>query len=117
MKKFLGILLFGIFAFTLVLPVSAQVNVNYIQPTTFALKSADLQSTVIKIIQWVLQLLGLIALIMIIAAIIIGATTSDSDRAAKAKSALLSAIIGLVVVLLAWAIVTFVVKAALNVTS
>lgn len=117
MKRIHFVLVLAIAFFAIAVPVFAQVNVNYIQPTTFALKSADLESTVIKIVQWVLQLLGLIAVIMIIAAVFIGATSSDADRAAKARTALIGAIIGLVIVLLAWAIVTFVVKAALNVTS
>jgi hypothetical protein len=58
-----------------------QVNVDSQTSTTFNLGTADLQSTTIKIVQWVLGFLGLIALIMIIVSIVIAATTSDSDRA------------------------------------
>ena len=96
----------------------AQINLNYISPTTFNLKSADLQSTVIKIVQWVLTLLGLIAVIMILYGGFVWLTAGgNEDKVSTAKRVISAAVIGLIIVLLAWAIVTFVVKAALNVTT
>lgn len=97
--------------------VLAQVNVNYIPGTTFGLGTADLQSTVVKIVQWVLGFLGLIALIMIIYGVF-GAIFSggNEDKMAFAKKTIVAAVIGLIVVLIAWAIVTFVVAQTGQVT-
>jgi hypothetical protein len=95
----------------------AQVNVNTIPGTTFGLGTADLQSTVVKIVQWVLGFLGLVALIMIIYGVF-GAffAGGDEDKVAFAKKTIIAAVIGLVVVLIAWAIVTFVVAQTGRVT-
>jgi hypothetical protein len=84
---------------------------------TIGVGSADLKSTVIKIIQWVLGLLGLIAVIMIMYGVF-GALTSsgNEDKMAFAKKTIIAAVIGLVVVLLAWAIVFFVARTATNVS-
>lgn len=85
--------------------------------STIGVGSADLKQTVVNITQWVLGLLGLIALIMIIYSIIVAATSDDSDRAAKAKSGIIAAMIGLVIILISWAIVTFVIGTTTNVTN
>ncbi len=84
---------------------------------SLGLGSADLKQTIVNITQWVLGLLGLIALIMIIYSIIVAATSDDSDRAAKAKNGILAAMIGLIIILIAWAIVTFVIGTTRNVTT
>lgn len=102
----------------LCLPVAARAAVTIESVgSSLGLGSADLKQTVVNITQWVLGLLGLIALIMIIYSIIVAATTDDSDRAAKAKSGIIAAMIGLVIILIAWAIVTFVIGTTRNVTT
>ncbi len=83
---------------------------------SLGLGSADLKQTIVNITQWVLGLLGLIALIMIISSIVIATTSDDSDRAEKAKSGIVAAMVGLVIILIAWAIVTFVIGTTRNVT-
>lgn len=85
--------------------------------TTLTLGTADLKATVINILQWVLGLLGLIAVAMIIYGVF-GAITAggNEDKAAFAKKTIIAAVIGLVVILLAWAIVVFVVNTTANVT-
>lgn len=92
--------------------------------TTFSVESiggqiglggADLKSTTINILQWVLGILALVAVTMIIASIIIAATSSE--RAEAAKKTITAAVIGLIVVLLAWAIVLFVANTTANVTA
>ena len=85
--------------------------------SSLGLGSADLKQTVVNIVQFVLGLLGLIALIMIIYSIVVAATTGDSDRAAKAKGGIIAAMVGLVIILIAWAIVTFVIGTTRNVTT
>jgi len=84
---------------------------------TIGLGTADLKETVINIIQWILGLLGLIAVIMILYGGFIWMTAGgNEDKVASAKKIITAAVIGLIVVLLAWAIVTFVVGTASNVT-
>jgi hypothetical protein len=104
---------------TLALPMAAlaQVNVNTIPGTTFGLGTADLQSTVVKIIQWVLGFLGLIAVIMILYGGFMWMTAGgNEDKVASGKKIIIAAVIGLIVVLIAWAIVIFVVSQSINVT-
>ncbi len=112
MKKLFRIATLGI----LLLPVSASAVTIDNVGSTLGLGSADLKQTVINIIQWVLGLLGLIAVVMIILGSIIAATSADSDRGEAAKRTITAAVIGLIVILLAWAIVTFVIGATSNVT-
>lgn len=82
---------------------------------SIGLGNADLKQTVINILQWVLGILALVAVTMIIGSVIIAATSSEKAEAAKKTIA--GAIIGLVIVLLAWAIVIFVAKTTANVTT
>ena len=83
---------------------------------TLTLGTADLKETTINIIKLVLGLLGLIAVVMIIASGFIAATSANEDRAATAKKVIVGAVVGLIIVLLAWAIVTFATRTTVNVT-
>jgi hypothetical protein len=86
--------------------------------SSLGLGSADLKQTVINVISFVLGLLGLIAVIMILYGGFIWLTAGgNEDKVGSAKKIISSAIIGLIVILLAWAIVNFVVKATVNVTA
>ena len=102
---------------SLLVPVAANALTIENVGSTIGVGSADLKQTVVNITQWVLGLLGLIALIMIIYSIIVAATTDDGDRAAKAKSGIIAAMVGLVIILISWAIVTFVIGTTTNVTN
>lgn len=84
---------------------------------TLGFGSADLKNTTVNIIQWALGLLGLIAVTIIIIGSIIAATSSDSDRGDAARKTIIAAIVGLIVILISWAIVTFVIGTTTNVTS
>ena len=104
----------------LAVPVAsfAQVTIKQSVGTTFALGTADLESTVIQIVQWVLGLLGLIAVIMIIYGGFIWLTAGgNEDKIGSAKRIISAAVVGLIIVLLAWAIVTFVVSTTQDVTT
>lgn len=88
----------------------AQVNVGNYGPT-FGLGTADLESTIVNVIQWVLGFLGLIAVIMILVGGFQWLTSGgNEEKVASAKKVISAAVIGLIVVLLAWAIVIFVVS-------
>ncbi|MFA5052143.1 MAG: hypothetical protein WC544_03740 [Patescibacteria group bacterium] len=72
----------------------------------------------IRTIQWVLGMLGLVAVIMIIFGGFMWMTAAgNEERVKKAKTILTSAIIGMIVILLSWAMVTFVVVRVNNVTT
>src|SRR5580765_4206493 len=100
--------------------------ITHAQATTLSIESigsqvglgdADLKTTVINILQLVLGLLALIAVIMII----IGGFTwltagGNEEKVDKAKKIISAAVVGLIIVLLAWAIVIFVARTTSNVT-
>ena len=89
----------------------AQVGINTEFGTTFGLGTADLESTVVNVVQWVLGFLGLVAVIMILIGGFQWMTAGgNEEKVAGAKKVISAAVIGLIVVLLAWAIVIFVVS-------
>ena len=95
--------------------------------TTFSVESiggqlglgeSDLKTTVIKILNLALGLLSLVAVVMVI----IGGFTwltagGNEEKVDKAKKIISAAVIGLIIVLLAWAVVIFVAKTTANVTT
>ncbi|MFA5070290.1 MAG: hypothetical protein WC528_03330 [Patescibacteria group bacterium] len=85
---------------------------------TLGLGTADLKQSVINILQWVLGLLALIAVIMIIIGGFQWMTAAgNEEKIEKAKKVISAAVIGLIIILLAWAIVIFVVNTTTNVTT
>ncbi len=102
----------------LALPIAASaITVDPTLSATLGLGSSDLKSTVINIIQWFLGFLGLIAVVMILFGGFTWMTAAgNEDKVATAKKIISAAVIGLIIVLLAWAIVIFVVGTASQVT-
>ena len=92
--------------------------------TTFSIESidvglgtADLKTTVINIIRWALGFMTLLAVVFIIYGGFIWLTAGgDEQRVEKAKQIITAAVIGLIIILLAWAIVIFVARTTANVT-
>lgn len=85
--------------------------------TTLGLGTADLKTTVINIISWVLGILALVAVVMIIYGGFVWLTAGgNEEKVESAKKTIGAAVIGLIVVLLAWAIVIFVAGTTKNVT-
>jgi len=86
--------------------------------TTFGMGTADLEDTVIQIVQWVLGFLGLVAVIMILIGGFQWMTAGgNEEKVASAKKIISAAVIGLIIVLLAWAIVIFVISQTSDVTT
>ncbi|MFA6511766.1 MAG: pilin [Patescibacteria group bacterium] len=111
-------LVLGVLALALV-PTMASASAFSIEDigTTIGLGTADLKDTVVNIIQWVLGILALVAVVMIIIGGFQWMTAAGSEeRIEKAKKIISSAVIGLIIVLLAWAIVIFVAGTTANVT-
>ncbi len=86
--------------------------VSFVDPaSSLGLTSADLLTTVINIINWALGLLGLIAVIFVLYGGYYWLTSAgNEERVTKAKRIILNAVIGIVIILFAWAIVNFVIK-------
>ncbi len=120
----LGILLTGALSvalglFSLPHPVAAQTAFTVEDlGTTLGLGSADLKDVVINVIKWVLGILALVGVVMLIYAGVLWMTSAgNAEKIDRAKRIIVSALIGLVIVLISWAIVTYVIRTFLNVTN
>ncbi|MEK7538199.1 MAG: hypothetical protein AAB619_04485 [Patescibacteria group bacterium] len=99
---------------------------SYAAATSFSVESiggsiglgnADLKQTVINILNLALGLLALVAVVMIIVGGFTWLTASgNEEKVDKAKKIISAAVIGLIIVLLAWAVVIFVARTTANVT-
>lgn len=82
------------------------------------LGSADLRQIIINIIRWALGILTLVAVVYMMYGGYIWLTAAGNEqRVEKAKQVILQAAIGLVIVLMAWAIVLFIVRTTSNVAT
>lgn len=80
---------------------------------TIGFGTADLKTTIINLISTALGLLSLVAVVMIIVGGIRWLTSGGNEEQVElAKKTISAALIGMVIVLLAWAIVTYVVGTA-----
>lgn len=120
MKKFAKFALIAGAVATLVAPLPSMAQ------TTFSIESvgskiglgdADLKKTVLNILNLVLGLLTLVAVVMIIIGGFTWLTASgNEEKVDRAKKIISAAVIGLIIVLLAWAVVIFVARTTSNVT-
>lgn len=79
------------------------------------LGTADLKAVVLNVIRWLLGILALVAVSFIVYGGFLWLTAAgNTERIEKAKRVILNAVIGLVIVLISWAIVFFVSKVILN---
>ena len=91
---------------TFAMGVSAQMTI----PTGTGLASADLQDTTMQLIKTILGLLGIVALIMILMGGFKWMTSGGNDeKVGEAKKLLGAGIVGMVIILAAYAIASFVV--------
>lgn len=85
--------------------------------TKLGLGEADLKQTVLNIIQLVLGLMTLIAVVLIIYGGFVWLTAAgNEENTEKAKRIISAAVVGLIIILLAWAVVIFVARTTANVT-
>ncbi|RJO59061.1 hypothetical protein C4546_04515 [Candidatus Parcubacteria bacterium] len=76
---------------------------------SLGLGSADLKETIINVIKWVLGIVGLVAVIvMIYGGFVWMMARGNQQQIDKAKKILINGAIGLVIILVAWAIVLFI---------
>jgi amino acid transporter len=104
----------------LVVPAIAAAQIDQYDTigTTFGMGTADLESAVINIVQWVLGFLGLISIIFILYGGFVWMTAAgDEEKVSKAKKVIGAAVVGLIVILIAWAVVIFVIQQTKDVTT
>ncbi|MFC1687649.1 pilin [Patescibacteria group bacterium] len=101
----LGILTFALFAPTNA--ITFDPGNRYQQ--ALQLPDTDPEGIAISTVQWALGLLGLVAVVMIIAGGFMWMTSAGNEaRVTKAKEIIKWAVVGMMVIFLSWAIVTFV---------
>jgi Na+/proline symporter len=85
--------------------------------TVLGLSDTNLVTVVVRLVNLALGFLPLVAVIFVILGGLQWMTSGgDEEKVGRAKRTISSAIIGIVVVLLAWAIVQFIAKTTLNVS-
>ena len=85
---------------------------------SLGLGNADLKQTVVNIVKWALGLLGLVAVIVMLYGGFIWLTSrGDEKKIEKAKRILINGAIGLVIILVSWAIVLFIQRFISNATN
>lgn len=113
-KKILGLVLaLGLFSL-LAAPLIASAQIGGLNNfgTATSLPTADLQTTVAKIINAALGLLGLVAVVIILIGGFKWMTAmGNDDNVKKAKSLILQGVIGLIIIVMAYAIAQFVISA------
>ncbi|PIY97225.1 MAG: hypothetical protein COY66_00555 [Candidatus Kerfeldbacteria bacterium CG_4_10_14_0_8_um_filter_42_10] len=88
---------------------ASAVSFDYGLGSSLGLGTADLLDTVISVLQWILGLLGLVAVIIVLYGGFVWMTAGgNQEKIKKAKKILMNALIGLAIILLSWAIVYFV---------
>jgi len=102
------------------IPLGVVAQTSYIvEPvgSQLGLNETDAKTVTLNILRWVLGIMALVAVAMIIFSGVIAVTSGDSEKGAVARRVISGAIIGLIIVLLAWAIVIFVARTTVNVTN
>lgn len=120
MKKLKPFAIIAATILMLALPYVALAQTLYsIEPigSRVGLGEADLKNTVINIIRWILGILALLAVVFVIYGGFMWLTSGgDESKIEKAKKIISGAVVGLIIVILAWAIVIFVARTTSNVT-
>jgi len=114
-KLFKSIIVFTMVAFLLIpvlsLPAQAQIGMNY--AGNFGLQAAnetDPRDMAVEIVKYLMTFLGIIAVVVILLGGFKWMTAAgNEDKVAEAKQLIIAGVIGLIIVLAAFAIVQFVV--------
>ncbi len=110
--KILPTLLLVLIAFSIAAPAMARPNIGLQFAENIGLAQAsddDIRDTVVNIIRYLITFLGLVAVAIILYGGFIWMTAAgNEDRVGKAKKIIIAGVIGLIVILSAFAIVNFV---------
>lgn len=123
-KKMLKKVFFCLTILSLLTPVlvSAQTNdilgLNVINNANIGLQASDPRAVAARIINVALGFLGIIAVVIVLYGGFMWMTAAgNEERISKAKQILTAGVIGLVIIVMAWAIASYVVKTLMNVTN
>jgi len=102
--------------------VSAQTNdilgLNIINNANIGLQASDPRAVAARIINVALGFLGIVAVVIVLYGGFMWMTAAgNEERISKAKQILTAGVIGLVIIVMAWAIASYVVKTLMNVTN
>ena len=120
-QKLVSVLVMGMSLFT-VAPALAQITPGEVLPSTIqpaiGLASADVRVTVARIITVAMSLLGIIAVVIILIGGFTWMTAGGNDeKVGEAKKWIFSGVIGLAIILSAYAIATFVINQLITATT
>jgi len=117
-KNLLVISCLVVVSFTLAnVALASQLNVGLEFAQSTGLGSEDPRVIVANIINIILGFLGIITVVLIIYAVVAGATTGDSEKAAQTKNVLIAAVIGLIIILASFALTRFILNSIIQSTS
>ncbi len=126
MKKFIAnvtVLTLSFLPFTVMAQVPKALDTIELDTATQAGKlgygaaPADIKDTILEVVNWILGFLGIAAIVLVIYGGILWMTSGGADaRAKKGQMVIKNAVIGLAIILFAYIIVNFVIKALLDVT-
>ncbi len=122
MLQFFASLIAFLFIFLFVVPVFAQTNdlagLSTFENSGSGLATTDIRVTIGNIIRVFLGLLGTVAIVLILyAGFLLMTAAGNEEQVAKAKKLLTNAVIGLVLVLSAFGIVSFIISRILSATT
>ncbi len=110
------ILLLFFLLYTLLLPSASSAASFEDISMSIGLEAPDLKGVLVNIINWLLGLLGLANVVTLLTGGFRWMTShGDDDLVMKAKRTITGAIIGVIIVLLAWSIVHYILQTATNV--
>ncbi len=120
MKRFTKRVVATAAAVALVAPLVAFAQVNNPAdssiPTAFGLgTNTDIRGAIVKIVQYILGFLGLIAILIVLYAGYLWMTAAgNEEKVSKARATLTAGLIGLVIILAAYALTQFVIQSITN---
>ncbi len=114
-KQILGLAILSLFLIPLA--TLAQVDFGLGYGSAIGLGTRDIRETIARIINIALGILGLLMVLIIIYGVVGAASGYGTDRGETARKTIVAGVIGLLIIIVAYAISTFVFRVILDATS